>query len=46
MKPDQEMKAALQRCMEDFLVYLDAAGIKYSKTLLRKGDLEWLAALG
>ena len=46
VKPDQEMKAALQRCMEDFLVYLDAAGIKYSKTLLRKGDLEWLAALG
>ncbi len=45
MKPDQEMKAALQRCLEDFLVYLDADGIKYSRTLLKKGNLEWLAAL-
>ena len=46
VKPDQEMKAALQRCLEDFLVYLDADGIKYSRTLLKKGNLEWLAALG
>jgi uncharacterized protein YcaQ len=45
VKPDQEMNAALQSCLEDFLVYLDAAGIKYSKTLLKKGNLEWLAAL-
>lgn len=45
VRPDQEMKDALQRCMEDFLVYLNAEGIKYSKTLLKKGDLEWLAAL-
>jgi len=45
VKPDQEMKAALQRCLEDFLVYLDAEGIKYSKTLLKKGHLEWLADL-
>lgn len=45
VKPDQEMKAALQRCLEDFLVYLDADGIKYSRTLLKKGNLEWLAEL-
>lgn len=45
VNPDQEMKDALRRCMEDFLIYLDAEGIKYSKTLLKKGDLEWLAAL-
>ena len=45
VKPDREMKDALQRCLEDFLVYLDAEGIRYSKTLLKKGDLEWLAAL-
>jgi len=45
VKPDQEMKDALQRCLEDFLVYLDAEGIRYSRTLLKKGDLEWLASL-
>jgi len=45
VKPDQVMKDALQRSLADFLVYLDAGGIEYSKTLLKKGDLEWLAAL-
>ncbi len=45
VKPDREMASALQRCMEDFLVYLDAGGIKYSKTILKKGGLDWLAAL-
>lgn len=45
IRPDQEMNDALQHCMEDFLVYLNAEGIKYSKTLLKKGDLEWLTAL-
>ena len=42
---DQKMREALQRCMADFLVYLDAEGIKYSKTLLKKGDLEWLGTV-
>lgn len=43
--PDPKMREALQRCMADFLVYLDAEGIKYSKILLKKGDLEWLGEL-
>ena len=36
------MEDALARCMKDFLVYLDAGELKYSKTILRKGGLDWL----
>ena len=33
---------ALIRCMRDFLNYLEVGELKYSKTLLRKGGLDWL----
>lgn len=45
LSPDQRMKEALQRSLEDFLVYLEAEGLKFSKTLLKKGNLEWLESL-
>ena len=40
--PDQEMVGALKRCLSDFMTYLDAGELKYSKTLYKKGGLEWL----
>ena len=40
--PDQAMLKALKNCLENFLIYLDARELKFSKTLLRKGDLDWL----
>ena len=40
--PDQQMVDALKRCLGDFMVYLDAQGLKYAKRLLKKGDLDWL----
>ena len=40
--PDQEMIAALKRCLGDFMVYLEAEDIKYTEGLLKKGDLDWL----
>ena len=40
--PDPKMEDALIRCMKDFLVYLDVGELKYSKILLRKGNLDWL----
>ncbi|MCJ7716773.1 MAG: winged helix DNA-binding domain-containing protein [Anaerolineales bacterium] len=46
ISPDKDMKKALQRCLEDFLVYLDANRFKFSKTLLKKGNLEWLESFG
>ena len=42
IEPDQDMVDALVRCMKDFLVYLDAEELKFSKTLLKKGNLDWL----
>lgn len=39
---DQELASALQECLQDFLIYLDAGELKYSKTLLKKGGLDWL----
>ena len=42
IRPDQDMVDALSRCLEDFLAYLKADDLKFSKTLLTKGNLEWL----
>jgi hypothetical protein len=40
--PNDRLENALKRCLGDFLVYLEANGISYSKTLLKKGGLDWL----
>ena len=40
--PDPKMKDALVRCLRNFLIYLNAGKFTYSKTLLRKGGLDWL----
>jgi len=45
LNPDPSMVEALVRCMKDFLVYLDAVELKYSKKLLQKGNLDWLEEL-
>ena len=36
---------ALKRCMVDFMTYLDAREVKYSKRLLKKGGLDWLGEI-
>ncbi len=41
-KPDKKSDQALIQCLTDFLGYLDASGIKFSKRLLSKGGLDWL----
>ena len=42
LEPDSNMKDALVRCLRDFLIYLNAGKLKYSKTLLQKEGLDWL----
>lgn len=42
VNPDEDMISALKRCLGDFLAYLEAGDLKFSKTLLKKGNLEWL----
>lgn len=42
VNPDEDMISALKRCLGDFLAYLEAEDLKFSKTLLKKGNLEWL----
>ncbi|HDN05103.1 MAG TPA: winged helix-turn-helix domain-containing protein [Chloroflexi bacterium] len=42
VNPDRGMISALKRCLGDFLAYLEAKDLKFSKTLLKKGNLEWL----
>ena len=42
IKPDQDMAKALKRCLVDFMGYLEAKELRFSKTLMKKGDLEWL----
>jgi len=42
IEPDQDLIDALKRCLGDFLIYLDSEEIKFSKTLLKKGNLDWL----
>jgi uncharacterized protein YcaQ len=39
---DQEMASALRDCLQDFLGYLNASAFDFPKTLLNKGDLDWL----
>jgi len=38
----QSLTEALENCLRDFLTYLNAKDLVYSKTLLKKGGLEWL----
>ena len=42
VNPDRGMISALKRCLGDFLAYLEAKDFKFSKTLLKKGNLGWL----
>lgn len=42
---DQDLANALRDCMKDFLAYLDASELAYSKSLLKKGGLDWLGEL-
>lgn len=42
IRPDQDMVDALIRCLKDFIIYLDAEELKYSKALLKRGSLDWL----
>ncbi len=44
-KPDDRSARALYQCMADFMSYLDAGEIKYSKRLLKKGGLDWLGEI-
>jgi len=44
-KPTGGSDLAIKRCMIDFLTYLDAEEIKYSKRLLKKGGLDWLGEI-
>jgi uncharacterized protein YcaQ len=45
-QPSEKSSHALSRCMKEFLNYLDATGIKFSKQLLQIGGLEWLGEFG
>lgn len=45
IEPDQHMVNALIGCLADFMVYLDAQELKFSKRLLKKGNLDWLGEL-
>ncbi|MCK5793423.1 MAG: winged helix DNA-binding domain-containing protein, partial [Anaerolineales bacterium] len=42
VNPDRGMISALKSCLGDFLAYLEADDLRFSKTLLKKGNLEWL----
>ena len=39
---DQDLADALRDCLRDFLTYLEAGELDYSKSLLKKGGLDWL----
>jgi uncharacterized protein YcaQ len=41
-QPDQALTDALSRCLGDFMDYLEAEELQYSRTLFKKGNLEWL----
>jgi len=45
VQPDQDMTDALKSCMTDFLGYLEAEQLNFSKTLLKMGGLDWLSEL-
>jgi len=45
VNPDGQMIEALKRCLGDFMVYLDSEELKFSKTLLKKGNLDWLGEI-
>ena len=42
VKPDQELADALKTCLTDFINYLGAEELNYSKTLLKIGGMDWL----
>ncbi len=45
VNPDGQMIEALKRCLGDFMVYLDSEELKFSKTLLKRGGLDWLGKM-
>ena len=45
VNPDGDMTSALKRCLGDFMNYLEADQLRYSKILLKKGNMDWLADL-
>ena len=45
VNPDGQMIEALKRCLGDFMVYLDSEELKFSKTLLKRGGLDWLGKI-
>jgi len=42
VNPDKQMIEALKGCLTDFMVYLDSEELRFSKTLLKRGGLDWL----
>jgi uncharacterized protein YcaQ len=43
---DQNLdQKVLSRCLKDFLEYLGARQLKFSKELLKRGNLDWLASI-
>ena len=45
VNPDGQMIEALKRCLTDFMVYLNSEELKFSKTLLKRGGLDWLGEI-
>lgn len=45
VQPSAEVKSALERCLLDFMNYLQAGDLRLSPALERKADLDWLFAL-
>ena len=45
LEPDPAMSEALFYCMRDFLDYLEAEEFKFSRRLLKKGNLDWLEGI-
>ena len=45
VNPDGQMIEALIRCLTDFMVYLNSEELKFSKTLLKRGGLDWLGEI-
>jgi len=45
LQADQLMVDALKDCFGDFMTYLDAQELKFSKRLLKKGNLDWLTEI-
>ena len=42
---DQDLTTALKDCLGDFITYLGAEELQFSKTLLEQGGLDWLGEI-